>query len=61
MKQSRFTEEQIIGVLKEEEAGVPVQEISRKPGGADPFGRSAAFSVNEPRTHKSGPRYPPPN
>ncbi len=32
MKQSRFTEEQIIGVLKEEEAGVPVQEISRKHG-----------------------------
>jgi putative transposase len=35
MKQSRFTEEQIIGVLKEGEAGVPVAEISRKHGICD--------------------------
>ena len=32
MKPGRFTEEQIIGVLKEGEAGVAVQEISRKHG-----------------------------
>ena len=35
MKQSRFREEQIIGVLKEGEAGVPVKELSRKHGICD--------------------------
>ena len=35
MKQGRFREEQIIGVLKEEEAGVPGKELSRKHGICD--------------------------
>ena len=32
MKRSRFSEEQIIGILKEHEAGVPVAELYRKHG-----------------------------
>jgi len=32
MKKSRFTEEQIIGILKEQETGVPVADLCRKHG-----------------------------
>lgn len=32
MKQSRFTESQIVAVLKEGEAGLPVAELCRKHG-----------------------------
>jgi putative transposase len=35
MKRSRFTEEQIIAILKEQEAGVPVAELCRKHGMSD--------------------------
>ena len=32
MQRSRFAEEQIIGILKEHEAGVPVADLCRKHG-----------------------------
>jgi len=32
MRSSRFTDEQIIGMIKEQEAGVPTAEVCRKHG-----------------------------
>jgi putative transposase len=32
MRRSRFTEEQIIGMIKEQEAGMPTAEVCRKQG-----------------------------
>jgi putative transposase len=36
MKRSRFTEEQIIGILRDQEAGVPVADLCRKHGLSSP-------------------------
>jgi putative transposase len=35
MKKTRYSEEQIIGILKEAEAGIPVAELCRKYGISD--------------------------
>lgn len=35
MKRNRFTDEQIIGILKEHEGGTPVSELCRKHGVSD--------------------------
>ena len=35
MKKKRFTEQQILGFLKEAEAGMPVKEVCRKHGFSD--------------------------
>lgn len=35
MKKSRFSEEQIIGFLKQAEAGMPIKELCRKGGFSD--------------------------
>lgn len=36
MKSGRFTDEQIIGILREQEAGVPALELCRKHGISSP-------------------------
>ena len=58
MKRSRFTEEQIIGVLREQEAGVPVADLCRKHGLSSPTfykwkARYGGMDVSEARRLKA--------
>jgi putative transposase len=62
MKRSRFSEEQIIGILKEHEAGVSVADLCRKHGVSDAsiykwkakFGGMDVSEAKYYRLHRSG-------
>jgi putative transposase len=58
MKRSRFSEEQIIGILKEHEAGVSVADLCRKHGVSDALiynwkARFGGMDVSEARRLKA--------
>jgi len=63
MKRSRFSEEQIIGILKEHEAGVSVADLCRKHGVSDASiykwkAKFGGMEVSEAKRRLADPRRP---
>jgi putative transposase len=54
MKRNRFTEEQIIGILKEHEARVSVADLYRKRGVGDAIGGKVNGNKTKPPPNKQG-------
>jgi putative transposase len=48
MKRIRFSEDQILGILKEHEAGVSVADLCRKHGAATPVSTNGKRSFPDP-------------
>jgi putative transposase len=60
MKRRRFREEQIIGIMKEHQAGLSAQELCRKYGVSDATfykWRSKYGGMDLPDARKLGPRH----
>jgi hypothetical protein len=53
MKRKRHTEEQIIGILKEHEAGVKTADLSSRPGSASELGQLEAESAAGSKSYLS--------
>jgi hypothetical protein len=54
MKRSRFSDEQIIGILKEHQAGLSAAELCRRHGISDAIANAAPNRPDMPNTSLSG-------
>jgi Transposase len=57
MRKSRFTDEQIVGFLKQAEAGLPVKELCRKGGFSDVIPSCAITRTPPRRTAEQHPHH----